>query len=50
MDGCMFEFFIDAQPQKGLLTSKRLYKNTIFTFKLYVKRLKQNNHKFVQCL
>ena len=32
LDGRMFEFFIDTQPQKGHIASKRLYKNTILHY------------------
>ena len=36
----MFEFFIDAQPQKGHIASKRLHKFTI-----YIMNLLEKDHK-----
>ena len=40
LDGWMFEFFVDAQPHKGHIASKRLYKNTILHYELVWKKIK----------
>ena len=38
MDGWMFEFFIDAQPVKGHITSKRLKQILFYIMNLFGKR------------